>query len=178
MEKIAPLILAVPSGPTVPTWTATIWSSVQFAPKTKHFELSSVPQILVRKVLSTADIQLALCGYRNCRLRPQSPNVRRGRSREALPLQLRLTPPTYTHLYGVKCTRRVDSQTQHGLPHIHPKMGSTVESRWRVRAAGKPSDEPLRKGETQSLTVIDIVVPKPNSTSDGSLFFAKGVDFN
>jgi len=54
-----------------------------------------------------------------------------GRSGEALPL-LRLTPPNYTHLYGVKCTRRVDSQTQHGLPHIHPKMGSTVESRWWV----------------------------------------------
>jgi len=50
--------------------------------------------------------------------------------------------------------RRVNSQTQHGLPNIHPKMGSTVESRWRVRAAGKPSDEPLRKGETQSPTAF------------------------
>ena len=110
-----------------------------------------VLQILVRKILSTADIQSALCGYHNCQLRPQSPIVRRGRSREALPL-LRLTLPTYTHLYGVKCMRRIDSQTQHGLPHIHPKMGSTVKFRWRVRAVGKPSDEPLRKRETQSLT--------------------------
>jgi len=31
-------------------------------------------------------------------------------------------------------------------------MGSTVESRRRVRVAGKPSDEPSRKGEAQSLT--------------------------
>jgi len=61
-------------------------------------------------------------------------------------------PLNHTHMCGVKCMRRVDSRTQHGLPHIHPKVGSTVEYRWRVRAAGKPSDEPLRKGETQSLT--------------------------
>ena len=33
---------------------------------------------------------------------------------------------------------------------MHPKMGSTLESRGPVRVAGKPSDEPLRKGETQS----------------------------
>ena len=72
-----------------------------------------------------ASIQSALCGYRNCRLRPKGPHVRRGRSREALPL-LRLTPPNHTNLYGVKCMRRVGSQTQHGLPHIHPKMGGTV----------------------------------------------------
>ena len=111
-----------------------------------------VLQIPVRKVLSMAGIQSALCGYRNCRLRPQGPYVRRGRSREALPL-LRLTPPNHTYLYGVKCTRRVDSQTQHGLPHIHPEMCSTLKSRRRVRAVRKPSDEPLCKGETQSLTV-------------------------
>ena len=61
-------------------------------------------------------------------------------------------PPYHTHLYGVKCTQRVDSQTPHGLPHIHQKMGSTMESRRRVRAARKPSDVPLRKGETQSPT--------------------------
>ena len=30
------------------------------------------------------------------------------------------------------------------------KKGSTLEPRGRVRVAGKPSDEPLRKGETQS----------------------------
>ena len=36
---------------------------------------------------------------------------------------------------------------------MHPKIGSTLKSRRRVRAAGKPSDEPLRKGETQRLTV-------------------------
>ena len=35
---------------------------------------------------------------------------------------------------------------------MHPKIGSTLGSRRRVRAAGKPSDEPRRKGETQSLT--------------------------
>ena len=51
--------------------------------------------------------------------------------------------------------RRVDSQTPHGLPHIRPKMGITVESHRRVRAAGKPSGEPLRKGETQSPTGCD-----------------------
>jgi len=121
-------------------------------------------RILVCKVLSMAIIQSALCSYRNCRLRPQSPNVRRGRSRESLPL-LTLTPPNHTHLYGVKCTRRVDSQTQHGLPHIHPKMGSTVESRWRVRAAGKPSDEPPRKGKTQSLTEFDFTVKHLDTTT-------------
>ena len=47
------------------------------------------------------------------------------RSREALPLP-GLTPyHCHTHLYEVKCTQRVDSQTPHGLLHIHPKMGST-----------------------------------------------------
>ena len=35
---------------------------------------------------------------------------------------------------------------------IHPKMGSTARLRGRVMAAGNPSDEPLRKGETQSPT--------------------------
>ena len=120
-----------------------------------------VLQILVCKVLSTAGTRSALCGYHNCRLRPQSPNVRRGRSREALPL-LRLTLLNYTHLYGVKCTRRVESQTQHGLPNIHQKMGSTVESRRWVRAAGKPSDGPLRRGETQGLTVIHKAVVDSN----------------
>ena len=35
-----------------------------------------------------------------------------------------------------------------GLPLIHPKLGSTLESWQTVRAAVKPSDEPLRKGET------------------------------
>ena len=43
--------------------------------------------------------------------------------------------------------RRVNSQTQHGLPHIHPKMGSTVESRRRVRAAGL---EALRRAPSQA----------------------------
>ena len=102
-------------------------SSVQFAPFIPIFGTGRLNgvwadclQILVRKILSMAGIQLALCGYRNCQLRPQGPHVRRGRSREALP-PLRLTPPNCTHLYGVKCTRRVDSQTQHGLPRIHPK---------------------------------------------------------
>lgn len=66
-------------------------------------------------------------------------HVRRGCSREALPL-LRPTPPNHTRLHEVKCTQHVDSQTSHGLPHIHPKIGSTVQSRWRVRVAGKPSD--------------------------------------
>ena len=36
---------------------------------------------------------------------------------------------------------------------MHPKIGSTLKSRRRVRAAGRPPDEPLRKGETQRLTV-------------------------
>jgi len=35
-------------------------------------------------------------------------------------------------------------------------MGSTVGSRRRVRVAGKPSDEPLRKGETQSPTELEL----------------------
>jgi len=65
-------------------------------------------------------------------------------------------PPKRTHLYGVKCTQHADSQTLHGLPHIHPKVGSTVESPRRVRVAGKPSGEPLRKGETQSPTELEL----------------------
>jgi len=62
--------------------------------------------------------------------------------------------PYHTHLYGVKCTQHVDSQTSHGLSHIHPKIGGAVESCRRVRAADKPSGEPIRKGETQSPTVL------------------------
>ena len=41
---------------------------------------------------------------------------------------------------------------------MHPKMGSTLESRGRVRVAGKPSDEPLRKGETKSPDVKVVTV--------------------
>ena len=37
-------------------------------------------------------------------------------------------------------------------------MGSTVESRRRVRAAGKPYDEPVRKGKIQSPT--DLVIAR------------------
>ena len=61
-------------------------------------------------------------------------------------------PPNCAYLLwsSACCTstdrRRADST------RIHPKIGSTLKSRRRVRAAGKPSDEPLREGETQSLT--------------------------
>ena len=41
-------------------------------------------------------------------------------------------------------------------------MGSTLESRGRVGAAGKPSDEPLRKGETQSLEVLVNIAAVPH----------------
>lgn len=75
-------------------------------------------------------------------------------------------PPYHTHLYGVKCTQRVNSQKSHGLPYIRPKMGTTVESRRRVRAAGKLSDEPFRKGKTQSLT--DFIPLEASRASRGS----------
>ena len=35
---------------------------------------------------------------------------------------------------------------------MQPQIGSTLGSQRRVIAVGKPSDEPHRKGETQSLT--------------------------
>ena len=54
---------------------------------------------------------------------------------------LGLTSPNHTHLYGVKYTQHVNSQTSHGLPHIHLKMSSTVEFRQQV------GQRPLRKGE-------------------------------
>ena len=47
---------------------------------------------------------------------------------------------------------------------MHPKMSSTLESRvGRVRVAGKPSDEPLRKGETQSPDVSEMSASSQNS---------------
>ena len=70
----------------------------------------------------------------------------------ALPFS-RLTPPHHTHLQRSSAATCQTADT-HRLLWIHPKMGSTLESRGRVRAAGKPSDEPLRKGETQSPEVI------------------------
>ena len=52
--------------------------------------------------------------------------------------------------------------TRTDFSRIHPKMGSTLESRGRVGAAGKPSDEPLRKGETQSLEVLGNIAAVPH----------------
>ena len=66
----------------------------------------------------------------------------------ALPFS-RLTPHNHTHLQRSSAATCQTADT-HGLLWIHPKMGSTLESRGWVRVAGKPSDEPLHKGETQS----------------------------
>jgi hypothetical protein len=51
--------------------------------------------------------------------------------------------PVVKRFYVPTARHRVDSA------RIHPKMGSTVGSSRTGWAAGKPSDEPLRKGETQ-----------------------------
>jgi len=50
----------------------------------------------------------------------------------------------------------------------HPKIGSTLKSRRRVRVAGKPFDEPLRKGETQSLTGLVVRVSNLTALSYNS----------
>jgi len=49
----------------------------------------------------------------------------------------------------------------HGLPLVHPKLGSTLESTTAGWVAVKPSDEPLRKGETPRPTLlISLALPK------------------
>ena len=102
-------------------------------------------QILGRKFVSMACIQSALCGYRNCRLRPQCPHVRRGRTREALPL-LRLTLQPYPYVRGqVHATCR-QSDTAWNPPH------SSKNGYSRISMAGWAAGEHLRKDETQSLT--------------------------
>ena len=68
------------------------------------------------------------------------------------------TDPTTPHPSPeVKCSDTTClQQARTDSSRIHPKMGSTLESRGRVRVAGKPSDEPLRKGETQSPDVVGV----------------------
>ena len=77
----------------------------------------------------------------------QGPNVEGCRPAGSAPtLKTDPTSHTWHLLWSSTCyvPARVDST------RIHPKMGSTLKSYGRVKAAGKPSDEPLRKGETQS----------------------------
>ena len=142
------------------------WSSVRDSPKTTHFLVfrpifgegrlhlvwgSSIDRSSYAKsCLSQACSRL--CRLRHCQLRLYSPSLERRRSREALPLT-KATPHHHAHLLwsstcNVSTARHCTDSTR-----IHPKMGSTLRFRGRVRAAGKPSDEPLRKGETQSLNV-------------------------
>ena len=62
------------------------------------------------------------------------------------------TDPTIPHPSPeVKCSDATcPQQARMDSSRIHPKMDSTLESRGRVGQRVKPSDEPLRKGETQS----------------------------
>jgi hypothetical protein len=45
------------------------------------------------------------------------------------------------------------------VPPTIPMSAQTSDFTGRVRAAGKPSDEPLRKGETESPDPITVVMP-------------------
>jgi hypothetical protein len=61
-------------------------------------------------------------------------------------------PHHHAQLFGVKCTQHVDSRHRTDSPSYILKWVVHKNLRRRVRVAGKPSDEPLRKGETQSPT--------------------------
>jgi hypothetical protein len=64
-------------------------------------------------------------------------------------------PYHHTQLFGVKCTQSVESRNRTDSFSYILKWVVHENLRRRVRVAGKPSDEPLRKGETQSPTDPD-----------------------
>ena len=107
------------------------------------------PQIFVRKVLSMAGIQSAVWAASLSATLTWSKQSEGAGSRERCP-QPRLTPPHRTHLLWSSvspCRQPGTARTPSGYIQ---KWVVQRDLRGRVRAAGKPSDEPLRKGETQS----------------------------
>ena len=56
-------------------------------------------------------------------------------------------------------------------------MGSTLRSKRTGWAAGKPSDEPLRKGETQSPTDLELILPNSSTVQTVSVGYTTGIIF-
>ena len=130
------------------------------------------PQIFVRKVLSMAGIQSAVWAASLSATLTWSKQSEGAGSRERCP-QPRLTPPHHTHLLWSSvspCRQPGTARTPSGYIQ---KWVVQRDLRGRVRAAGKPSDEPLCKGKTQSPTVsLSARTPAPRS---GARYFTWSV---
>ena len=71
---------------------------------------------------------------------------------------LRLTPHTTPISRGHVQRHNVLTAGTHGLLWMHPKMGSTLESRGRVRVAGSPLMSPFARAKPK---VLKSLIPVP-----------------